>query len=502
MQVKNQKKVGIILTYSTQVVKIIVGLLYTPVMLRIVGQNEYGIYQIADSTISYLSLINLGILGAYGRYYTMAEKGEERDKSEVNGVFLTVLLFLAMVCLFAGGLVVCNAERLLGTGITPTEYVLTKKLMIVLLVNMAISFPAGVFEHNITINEKFIAVKVLDFLKALLNPFIALPLLLLGYGSIGLVAATTILSVSAYSIEIVYCFVRLKIRFCISFKSFRMMKDIGKFTFFIFLNEIIQMLNWNIDKLLIGRSLGSAAVAVYSVGGQIRSLYSSFPSAIRTVFQPQMYRMVAGNKEAASINAFFVKVGRIQCHVILPIIIGFVCIGRQFIILWTDESYAEAYYVALLLMIPIAIPNIQDIGIDLQRARNKHQARSVVYFFIAVMNVIITIPLIKNLGICGAALGTGISILLGNGFFMNIYYWKVLDINISAFWKVILKILIPQIAFGVVFWFACRFFVLNSWIKLIATATVYLILYCVISWFACLNDFEKKTLAGLKRKLW
>ena len=70
----NQKKSGVILTYLTQTVKILTGLIYTPIMLSIVGQSEYGLYEISESIISYLVLINLGFLGAYARYYTVAQQ--------------------------------------------------------------------------------------------------------------------------------------------------------------------------------------------------------------------------------------------------------------------------------------------------------------------------------------------------------------------------------------------------------------------------------------------
>ena len=148
------------------------------------------------------------------------------------------------------------------------------------------------------------------------------------------------------------------------------LRNIGKFSFFILLNQIIDLINWNIDKVIIGRYMGSVAVAIYSVGGQLR----------------RMYKMVAFGKSKESISQLFANVGRIQCLILLPMLIGFVCLGKQFINLWTGEEYIEAYYVAICIMVPISIPHMQDIGIDLQRAMNKHQARSVVYASIAIVN--------------------------------------------------------------------------------------------------------------------
>lgn len=493
----SQKKSGVALTYATQIINIATKLVYTPVMLSIVGQSEYGLYQIADSIISYLALINLGVTGAYARYYTVAQEKDERSVKEVNGTFLTVLLLMSAVCVIAGLVLVWNVEALFGTGLTVDEYALSRKLMLVLIINMAITFPAGLFEHNITVNERFFTIKLINLLKTLLNPFIALPLLLLGHGSVSLVVTTTILTISATVIEMFYCITKLKMRFIISFKSFGMLKSIGKFTLFIFINQIIELINWNVDKILIARYMGSAAVAVYSVGSQIRSMFSSFPNAIRTVFQPRMYKMVAANESDERISAFFIKCGRIQCLILVPILIGFICIGKQFIVLWTGKDYLEAYYVALLIMIPIAVPHMQDLGIDLQRARNMHQARSVVYAVIAILNVALTIHLVPMYGIIGASTATGISLILGQGLFMNFYYKRFLRIDINRFWRTVLPIFAIEGLIGIAFYIICCFVNINTWIELIFAAACYVIVYAASVYMLFLTEDEKRSLLGM-----
>ena len=52
--------------------------------------------------------------------------------------------------------------------------------------------------------------------------------------------------------------------------------------------------------------------------------------------------------------------------------------------MWGGKGYEDSYYVALWLIIPVTVPLIQNLGIEIQRAKNKHQARAVVYFFIAI----------------------------------------------------------------------------------------------------------------------
>ena len=70
----------------------------------------------------------------------------------------------------------------------------------------------------------------------------------------------------------------------------------------------------------------------------------------------------------------------------------------------------------------VTVPLIQNLGIEIQRAKNMHKARSAVYLFIAIANVFVSIPLIKLMGPAGAALGTAISLFAGNIIFMNWHY--------------------------------------------------------------------------------
>ncbi len=501
MNNKSQKKMGVILTYMTQIVKIITGLVYTPIMLSIVGQSEYGIYQIVDSVISYLVLINLGFLGSYAKFYTVAQKKGKEEVKQVNGIFLLVLMMMSGICVLTGIVIVSKIELIFGSGFDQDEYALARKLMVILIVNMAVTFPMGLFEHNITVNERFFFVKLVNLLNKLFNPFIALPLLLLGYGSVGLVVTTTVLTIATAGIEIFYCVRKLNMRFALGSNSMVALKSIGGFTFFIFLNQVIDMINWNVDKILIGRFMGSVSVAVYSVGGQLRQLFSSFPNAIRSVFQPQMYKMVAQQESDESISRLFAKVGRMQCIILLPILFGFICMGKQFITLWTGREYLDAYYVALCIMVPISIPHMQDIGIDLQRAVNKHQARSIVYVCIAIINVCLTIPLVRSYGIVGAAVATGISLTLGQGIFMNIYYRKVLKIDTVMFWKEIGSIVLPESVLAMLLYVVCLCVSIDKWWKLILAGVVYLLSYIGMLYMFVFSSWEKEAIRHVLQKM-
>lgn len=84
----NQRKAGVILSYAGQFAKIFISIIYTPVMLRLLGQSEYGLYQLVYSVVSYLSLLSLGFSSSYMRFYSRYKAQKDEDGvARLNGMF-------------------------------------------------------------------------------------------------------------------------------------------------------------------------------------------------------------------------------------------------------------------------------------------------------------------------------------------------------------------------------------------------------------------------------
>lgn len=500
---KNQKLIGIVLSYGGEAVKILTSLLYTPIMLRLAGQSEYGLYQIVYSVVSYLGLLNLGFGSAYIRYYSKCKvKDDKEGITRLNGMFMTIFLVISVISLLCGGIIVQNARLVFGDGLTNEELDKARVLMKLMVGNLAITFPNSVFSCIVTSNERFFFQKLLVFLQNLLNPFLALPLLIMGYGSIGMVLATTILTIAAFLINGYYCIKVLHAKFIFSHFQLKLLREMMAFTFFIFLNKIIDQINWSIDKFLLGRFKGTATVAVYGIGAQLNSMYVSTSTAVSSVFVPQVNRIVVQRDDDA-LSELFIKVGRMQFIILSLVLSGIVFFGKPFIALWAGQEYLEAYYVTLLLIVPVTIPLIQNLGIEIQRAKNMHKTRSIVYFLIAVSNVLISIPLIKMYGVIGAAFGTALSLIAGNILFMNWYYSNRMGLNILGFWKNIILIgkglIAPCVA-------GCIINLLSdesiwTWTQFFGVVVVYALIFVVSMYCFGINEQEKGYVKGLFRRL-
>ena len=156
---------------------------------------------------------------------------------------------------------------------------------------------------------------------------------------------------------------------------------------------------------------------------------------------------------------------------------------------------------ALLLIIPVTVPLIQNLGVEIQRAKNMHKARAVVYLVIAIVNVFISIPLIKFMGPAGAALGTAISLIVGNIIFMNWYYQARIGLNMLYFWKEIAKVIPSLIVPFVVGVIIMRFTNITGLISLGVFATIYTVVYGLSMYFLGMNAEEKQLVVGPIKKI-
>ena len=501
----NQLKLGVILSYTSMVLNMIVQLVYTPVMIRLLGQSEYGLYTLVGSVVSYLSLFSLGFTGAYLRFYSrFSQKGDRSGMARLNGMFLTLFLCMSVAAIVCGMTLSQFTPQLFGTNLTPDELSKAKVLMQILVINVALTFPSSVFDSIVSAHEQFLFQRILQLAGVVFNPLICLPLLLMGRGSVAVVSVTTGITVAKLLTNIWFCHVKLHTPFEFRHFDFGLLKEIGAFSFFLFLNMIIDQINWSVDKFILGRVAGTGAVAVYGVGSMINSMFTQFSTAISSVFSPRVNRIAAACEPdmGQQFTDLFTRVGRIQFIVLGLIASGIVFFGQYFITnIYATQDYVDAYPVALLLILPAMIPLIQNIGIEVQRSVNKHQFRSVVYLLMAIVNTLISIPLAKLYGPAGAALGTAVSLIVANGFIMNFYYQKALGMNMASFWKSILSLargLILPVIFGIFIMMRITF---HGLVDFALWVVLYTIVYSVSFWLFGMNKTEKQMVLKPLQKL-
>lgn len=497
---KNELKIGSILSIVSIILSSLISIFYTPMYMRYLGTTDYGINSLVQSIMGYIGMLNLGLGNAMVRYtIRYRTEGKLEEEKSLNGMFLVIFTIIMFISIAIGIYVYISLPNLFSDKFTIEELKKTRQVFTITMLGTALSFPVSVFSTNISSREKFLYQKTLGLLKLILNPFIGALLMIKGYGLVAVVTTTIFLGIITNIFDIVYAF---KVGMRLKFKDFdlKILKDISKYSFYIFLNIIIDRVYWGTDRIIIGKFIGPTAVGIYSIASVFNNIYMNLSTAISGVLFPRINKMVVERK-FNELSNMFIKIGRIQYILLGLISSGFIILGEEFIYLWLGKGYTEVYKIALWIMIPLTIPLIQNTGIAIVQARNQHQFRSIVYFFIAILNVITSVLLVKNYGAIGCAIATGISFTLGNIIIINIYYWKRVDIDIPLFWKNILKMSIPIVITMVIGIILNKLIVNYSIITFIIKGFIYVGIYMILMWLLALNLEEKEELLKPLRRI-
>lgn len=431
----NQLKAGAMLSYVSMGIGLIISLIYTPFMIRLLGQSEYGLYNLVASVVAYLGLLNFGLGSAYMRFYVRhVSEGDQIAVARLNGMYLCVLVAIAAVAALAGSALALNTEIVFGSKLSSGELGKAKTLMFILSATLALTFPGIVFSAHISANERFVFLRLLQIVTTVVSPFVTLPVLLLGLGSIGMAIVAAVVSLVGQLVSIWYCLTKLRMQFTFTGINTQQLREVYAFSFYVFIYMIIDQINWNVDKFVLGRLWGTEVVAVYAVGAQLNALFIGCGTALSGVFAPRIHRIIARSGGVGEANALFRRVGRVQFMLMLYLFLMFTTFGHPIILLLFGSKYSSSYSVALLLMAPALLAVIKNMGIEIRKAMNLHKAPALFMLVVTIFNVVISIPLARAYGAVGSALGTLIAMYI-NQVLIDVYYRRVVGIDMRLFWR-------------------------------------------------------------------
>jgi len=496
-------KIGAILSYFSLFLTMIITFIYTPYLLGKLGQAEFGIYSLVNTTIAYLTILDFGFGNAIIRYTAKFRVDEENNRiATMLGMFQVLYIIIGIIAFAISMILAVNVTAIFGKSLSASELHTARILLMLAAVNIGLSFPFSIYTSLINAYEKFIFIKLVAVVRSIINPIIMVIVLLMGYRSIGIIASVTVINLLFNLLYFVYSTKVLKIK--TTFKGFdkALLIEMSTFSFFVFLNIIVDRIYWSTGQIIIGILINAASVSVYSISLQfINQVYTPISAAITNLFLPKLTIMDLKKTHPDTLTDLFIKVGRLQFIIVGLFLSGFLVFGKEFIVLWAGKEYTEAYASALIIMIPLTIPLIQNLGITILQAKNLHSFRSILYLGISLVNIMITIPLTMKYGQMGSAISIACSLTVGNVIIINIYYQVKIKINILKFWGNIGRFIIPLQFTIVIGWLIKKVITPTHLGDIFIGAIIFTIFYALFIWFMALNSFEKDLVIVPIRKI-
>jgi O-antigen/teichoic acid export membrane protein len=488
----NQLRVGAALSYFNLVAQNLLNLAFTPLMLRSLGQEGYGLYALIGAFVAYMGVLDFGLGNAIVRYVAkFRAQGDAIAEGALLVMSLRVYGAIAAITLGLGALLLPNLEWFFSETMSPAELSEARVLFSLMTLNLALSFPLGAFQAVVSGHERFVFLRVSALVRVLLRTALLVTLLLLGYRAIAIVILDTSLNVAAGLLSVWYVRFVLRVRR----GSYRFepgfVREIVFYSAFVFVNLIVDQLFWRIGHVVLGATVGTASVAVFAIAMQIANYYKQFPLAVSSVFLPRVTAMVVSGASPDELLGVFVRTARIQLVVLLYLLGGFVLYGREFVNLWAGPSYDLAWLVAVIVMVPLTVPLAQTVGLYVLQAKNMHGFRSILYLVIAVANVLASIPLVRRWGVAGAAAGTAGALVIGHVVVMNLYYHHRVRLDVLRFLRQVSAGLVPAALGAMAAGWLLTLIPGHSWPKLVLRAVTFTALYGGAMLWLGLNSYER-----------
>ena len=493
-----ERKLGLILSYFLIIVDVIVGLIFTPTVIHLLGNQEYGLYRVIASIASYLAVLDFGIGSTITRYVVKYNTENNREAAE-NFCALGLLIygFLSFVILTISIVISYFLPNLFPSSINDHNLIESKIILMLLTSNTILTLISHAFSGLLNAYKKFVFLNIVNICKLIARAGIVIAVLTIWKSAIVIAAVELSVTLTALVISILYKNKKIDLRIRLHKWDIPLVKEIFIFTSAIFIQAIITQFNGNLDNLLIGAMVSASAVAVYTIGLQLFTIFGGLSTAVLNIFTPSIMEDVFKNDDNDAIVESLILPSRMQLIILSLVYTGYIFWGKSFIILWVDKSYSEAFYVGLILFSTSFIDLIQNNFYSVLKAKNVLHQRTGILIGATILNFALTIFLLPKYGIVGAAIGTGFSYIVGNAIALNVFYKCYLKLNIWKFFSgVFKKMPIPLLLSVGVGILISKYVPSNSWINLIISIGIYTIAYSLL--IATLG-LSKEELGNLKR---
>ena len=493
----SQRKVGAAIGYLNIIVKNLVNLVYTPMLLSFVGQADYGVYQTSNSFVFSLTLLTFGFSEAYVRFYTQKSvNGTGEDIRSLNGMYLMLYVVVCGVALVLGLTFATNVETFFSGSFTPSQVGLAGKLMAIMAFNVSATLFSTVFDAYILAHEQFMYQQTRQMFTSLATPGLAFVLLNLGMGAVGVAIAQLAIVLVLLGLNARFAIAKLGMRFDMRHFDGALFKSIAVFSAWIFGNQVCDLVNQSVPNILLGALTSAITVSIFAVSVQVRNVFVSLSTVMSNVFVPKINHVVATSDDNGELTRLMTRVGRYQMFLFCWVYCGFVLLGRFFVAKWAGEGFLEAYCLICAMALPLGVPLCQNTGIEIQRAKNRHKARSIVYLCMAVLNVVLTWVASPYLGYWAPAIAYILSISLGNGVFMNWYYQARIGLDMGYYWRRNIPVVLVSAVVLATCGLGVAFLPVTSWWWFLAWGVVYTVLFAVAMWRFVLDESERAGIAA------
>lgn len=392
------KDVGLI--GITQALTNLGGFFLLPLITKILGSYDYGIWAQISSTVSLLSpLALMGLSMGVIRFLS-----SEKDKEKIREGFFSVVFFVAFAGLLVSIVVFLLSDFLAASIFKDTHTSGYLKVGAFLIFLSAID-QISIYYFRVSRQTETFA--ILTLFQTFGQLILISSLLLMGFGLFGVISAVLIVQGLLFIISVYKIISQIGFRI----PRFTQIGEYLKYSVPLTPNSLIKWITDSSDRYMVSYFLGLSQVGIYSASYAIGNLIHLFITPIQLILFPELSRLFDEGK----IDEVKIYLGYSMKYFLLiaiPAVFGLSSLAKPMLKIFTTQEFISGSIVIPFIALSGLLSGIFQIVINITHLVKKTKFNLYIHTFAALLNVVFNILLIPSIGIVGAAIATLISYAL------------------------------------------------------------------------------------------
>jgi O-antigen/teichoic acid export membrane protein len=413
-------------------INIVIGFFLSPFILHRLGDAAFGIWVLIFSVTGYYGIFDLGIRSSVIRYISKFTAVE--DKEGLAKFFNTSLATYTFIGLVAT-LVTLIGSYFVGSMFQiPADFLPTARLLFLIVgLSVAIGFPLGIFAGMLEGLQRFYLLNFTNVISLVLRAILTVMALRRGYGLLTVGLITVLLPLLSSVARAILVFRILPIPIGWKYVDRSVFSEMANYSGVTFVIQVAYKLRFKTDVVVIGKFLGSAAITQFSIGGRLVDYASEVVSSLAQIFLPMSSQSDAKG-DLKRLRKIFVAGNRACALVIFPVTAILVILGKSVIEAWVGRRYvAGSYPVMLVILLPTTLILAQNATPRIIYGMAKHRTLAWITSIEGVANLILSIVLVRWMGVIGDAIGTAIPLSFTALYFTPRYLSRLLGVRVWTF---------------------------------------------------------------------
>jgi O-antigen/teichoic acid export membrane protein len=381
------------------------GFVLAPFVLHRVGASDYGLWILITSLTGYASVLEFGISSAIIKYVSeLRVKGDREEIHALIGTALTLYTILGILAILFGVAVSFLLPQIIK--VPAEEQSEAAKLVLLAAVGLGISIPATIIVGVLKGLQRFDLLNLLYVINTLLGAAATIAVLLLGGGIIGIAAAAIPVTVLT-QLPGLWLVRRADPEMRISWRGARRdrVRKVTGFSVKLFVIQIARQLQMRTDEIVIASALPVARVTPYAFGRRLGEIPNTLANQFVTTLMPLASGLHA-EKDWTRLRAMYVASARLAVAISAPLAAILSVLSPTILTLWIGPSYATYWPVVLLISVSSVVALSQWPSGSMLQGMARHNILAVTSILNGLINLGLSLFLVRRLGIFGVAIGT------------------------------------------------------------------------------------------------